>query len=115
MLIPSSEGSAELVVVAVLALLWKPRYCGRMVIVGLGTAAPPQRYAQVECWEAVQKTEHFRAFTPRSRAILKKVLTGQNGIVTRHLALDTLEDVFEVSPDLLHARFVKNAPVRKLD
>jgi predicted naringenin-chalcone synthase len=82
-----------------------------MFILGLGTAAPPQRYAQVECWEAVQKTEHFRAFTPRSRAILKKVLTGQNGIVTRHLALDTLEDVFEVSPDILHARFVKNAPL----
>jgi polyketide synthase Type III len=82
-----------------------------MFILGLGTAAPPQRYAQRECWEAVQKTEHFRAFTPRSRAILKKILTGQNGIATRHLALDKLEDVFVVGPDLLHERFVKNAPL----
>jgi predicted naringenin-chalcone synthase len=82
-----------------------------MFILGLGTAAPLQRYAQRECWEAVQKTEHFRAFTPRSRAIVKKILTGQNGIASRHLALDKLEDVFEIGPDLLHARFVKNAPL----
>jgi predicted naringenin-chalcone synthase len=81
-----------------------------MVIVGLGTAAPPQRYAQKQGWEAVQHTDQFRALAPRSRAILKKVLTGQNGIETRHLALDRLEDVFQVGPDVLHARFVKHAP-----
>src|SRR5215469_10054953 len=83
----------------------------RMVILGLGTAAPLRRYAQRECWDAVQQTEHFQAFTPRSRAILKKILTSQNGITTRHLALDRLEDVFEVRPDVLHERFVKNAPL----
>lgn len=81
-----------------------------MLILGLGTAAPPRRYAQRECWEAVQKTELFQAFTPRSRAILKKILTGQNGITTRHLALDSLEEVFEIGPDILHKRFVRNAP-----
>ncbi len=81
-----------------------------MFIVGLGTAAPPQRYTQKECWEAVQPTRHFQLLTPRSRAILKKVLTGQNGIVTRHLALEKLEDVFDLRPDVLHARFVRNAP-----
>src|SRR6185369_10770228 len=82
-----------------------------MVIVGLGTAAPPQRYAQRDCWEAVQLTTHFQALTLRSRAILKKILTGQNGIVTRHLALDKLEDVFDIRPDVLQARFVNNAPL----
>jgi predicted naringenin-chalcone synthase len=86
-------------------LLW------RMVIVGLGTAAPPQRYAQTECWEAVQQTSQFRELTPRSRAILKKVLTGQNGITTRHLALDKLVEAFDIDPDVLHARFVKHAPL----
>jgi predicted naringenin-chalcone synthase len=83
----------------------------RMFIVGLGTAAPPHRYAQREGWEAVQKTRHFEAFTPRSRAILKKILTGQNGVVTRHLALEKLEEVFEFSPEVLHTRFLTNAPV----
>src|SRR5215471_196450 len=81
-----------------------------MFILGLGTAAPQQRYAQRECWEKVQGTRHFDALTPRSRAILKKVLTSQNGITTRHLALDHLDEVFEVGPDVLQARFVKHAP-----
>jgi len=83
----------------------------RMVILGLGTAAPPQRYAQRECWETVQTTNQFQTLTPRSRAILKKVLTGQNGIITRHLALEKLESVFEIGPDILHERFAKNAPL----
>jgi alkylresorcinol/alkylpyrone synthase len=58
----------------------------------------------------VQPTSHFQALSNRSRAILKKVLTGQNGISTRHLALDNLEQVFEIDPDVLHRRFVKHAP-----
>jgi polyketide synthase Type III len=82
-----------------------------MLIVGLGTAAPPRRFTQREGWEAVQKTKHFEVLTLRSRAILKKVLTGQNGIVTRHLALENLEEVFGVGPDELHERFARNAPL----
>lgn len=82
-----------------------------MVIVGLGTAAPPQRYAQRDCWDAAQQASHFQALTSRSRAIIKKILTGQNGIATRHLALERLEDIFELSPEVLQARFVKNAPL----
>jgi hypothetical protein len=27
-----------------------------MFFIGLGTAAPPQRYAQRECWDALQNT-----------------------------------------------------------
>jgi alkylresorcinol/alkylpyrone synthase len=81
-----------------------------MVIVGLGTAAPPQRYAQRECWEKVQGIRQFQELTPRARAILKKVLTSDNGIVTRHLALEELSDAFSLSPDALHARFLQHAP-----
>ena len=57
-----------------------------MFIIGLGTAAPPHCYTQVECWTALQDTSRFRALKPRSRAVLRKVLTGDNGIATRHLA-----------------------------
>jgi predicted naringenin-chalcone synthase len=81
-----------------------------MFIVGLGTAAPPRRYTQAEGWEVVQKTKPFENLTPRSRAILKKVLTGRNGIVTRHLALDSLEEAFDLTPDAMHARFSIHAP-----
>src|SRR3974390_2995975 len=81
-----------------------------MIIAGLGTAAPARRYTQRECWEVVQGTRHIQGLTPRSRAIIKKVLTGNNGIVARHLALEDLNQVFEPTPDALQARFVTHAP-----
>ena len=81
-----------------------------MFIKGLGTAAPPHRYTQRDCWTALQASAPFEQLTPRSRAILKKVLTGQNGIASRHLALEPLEEAFEISPDALQARFVRHAP-----
>jgi alkylresorcinol/alkylpyrone synthase len=59
----------------------------------------------------VQTTGQFQALSNRSRAILKKVLTGQNGISTRHLALEGLPEAFEINPDVLHQRFVRHAPV----
>jgi predicted naringenin-chalcone synthase len=81
-----------------------------MFVLGLGTAAPPQQYTQPECWEALRQSSRLPALTPRSRAVLKKVLTGDNGIVTRHLALEKLADAFELTPDALHARFRQHAP-----
>ncbi len=81
-----------------------------MLIVGLGTAAPPRRYAQRECWEALQPEKRFHELNPRARAILKKVLTGNNGVTTRHLALEHLAQAFELNPDALHARFATHAP-----
>jgi alkylresorcinol/alkylpyrone synthase len=81
-----------------------------MFIVGLGTAAPPQCYAQAEGWDVVQRAPQFALLSSRSRAILKKILTGRNGITTRHLALDNLDEVFQVDPNILQERFVRNAP-----
>ncbi len=81
-----------------------------MFITGLGTAAPPQRYAQKEGWEALQKSRQYQELNPRSRALLKKVLNGDNGIATRHLALENLEEAFELTPAVLHARFARHAP-----
>ena len=82
-----------------------------MFITGLGTAAPQQRYTQAQCWDALQTSARFHELAPRSRAILKKVLTGSNGIATRHLSLDSLADAFDMTPDALHARFIQNAPL----
>ena len=81
-----------------------------MFITGIGTAAPPQAYKQSEGWEAVQVAPEFGRLSSRSRAILRKVLTGDNGIETRRLALDSLHDVFGSDPDVLHGRFAKHAP-----
>jgi alkylresorcinol/alkylpyrone synthase len=81
-----------------------------MFIIGIGTATPPRRYSQVDCWQTVQHCPRFHELNARSKAILKKVLTGENGIATRHFALEKLEEAFEISPDALHKRFVQNAP-----
>jgi predicted naringenin-chalcone synthase len=81
-----------------------------MFIIGVGTAAPPQRYSQQECWEAIQRAERFRGFDGRARALLKKVLNGDNGTGWRHLALNRLEEAFDLRPDALHSRFALHSP-----
>ena len=82
-----------------------------MFIKGLGNASPPHRYTQKECWLALEASTQVGRLLPRSRGLLKKVLTGRNGIAARHLALDALEEAFEISPDTLQARFARHAPV----
>jgi polyketide synthase Type III len=82
-----------------------------MFITGLGTATPPQQYKQSEGWDAVQVAPQFSRLAPRSRAILRKVLNGNNGIETRHLALSSLHEVFDLDPNILHARFAHHAPL----
>jgi alkylresorcinol/alkylpyrone synthase len=81
-----------------------------MFIIGIGTATPSRRYSQSECWQAAQEAEQFSRLAPRSRAIIKKVLLGNNGIASRFLALDSIMEVFESTPDALHARFARHAP-----
>lgn len=81
-----------------------------MFITGLGTAVPPRRYTQAECWDALQAAPQLSQLVPRSRAILKKVLRGNNGIESRHLALDAIADALDLRPDVLHKRFAKHAP-----
>ena len=81
-----------------------------MFFIGLGTAVPPQRYEQRECWETLRRSDAFAQLTPRSHAILKKVLCGDNGIGSRHLALEPLTEVFDLTPDALQARFARHAP-----
>jgi len=82
-----------------------------MVIAGLGTAAPPWVYEQRDGWEALQRAPQFPHLSPRSQNLLGKILTGDNGIRTRHLALERLTDAFELDPDTLYRRFRVHAPV----
>lgn len=81
-----------------------------MFIVGVGVAAPPHRYTQRQCWDALQEAEPFAQLKPRSQAILRKVLLGDNGIATRCLALNPLREAFQLDPDALHARFATHGP-----
>ena len=81
-----------------------------MFINGIGTAVPTSRYTQQECWEALRVSPLFTQLNSRAQAITRKVLTGNCGIATRHLALDPLMDAFDMTPDTLHRRFVQTAP-----
>ena len=81
-----------------------------MYLSGLGTAVPPRRFTQVECWEALQQAPQFSQLDARSRALLRKVLSGENGIATRHMVMANWEEAFVLTPDALHDRFARHAP-----
>jgi predicted naringenin-chalcone synthase len=82
-----------------------------MFIIGAGSATPPNRFTQAQCWDALVASPTYPGLPGRSKAILKKVLLGENGIDTRYLAFDRLDEVFTIDPDTLHRRFSKHAPV----
>jgi predicted naringenin-chalcone synthase len=81
-----------------------------MFITSVGTAVPAARYSQRECWDALRAAPQFRALRAPSRALLERVLTGEHGVRTRHLALERLADAFVIDPDALAQRFARHAP-----
>jgi alkylresorcinol/alkylpyrone synthase len=81
-----------------------------MFITGLGTATPPNRYTQAQCWESFQAAAQFAHLDRRARTTLQRVLLHDNGIRSRSLALDSLAEVFATDPDTLHRRFALHAP-----
>ena len=66
-----------------------------MFIVGLGTAVPAARYSQGECWQALRASARFPAISAPARALLQRVLCGDSGVRTRHLALATVDEAIE--------------------
>ena len=45
----------------------------------------------MQCWDALVASDYLATLNPRSQAILRKVLRGNNGICSRHLAFDHLQ------------------------
>src|SRR5258708_26375993 len=80
-----------------------------MYLAGLGTAVPERSFTQAECWQALQRANRPE-ITPRTRAILQGILNHDNGIERRSLALDSLDQGFDLDPDTLYRRFVRHAP-----
>jgi alkylresorcinol/alkylpyrone synthase len=81
-----------------------------MFLASVGVATPECSYTKSECWDAFAVSDWIRQLSPRSRAITKAVLQHENGIDTRFLALESIEDVFAIDPDTLHRRFAEHAP-----
>ncbi|MEO8598857.1 MAG: 3-oxoacyl-[acyl-carrier-protein] synthase III C-terminal domain-containing protein [bacterium] len=82
-----------------------------MFFTGIGCAVPEKGYRKSECWEAYEGSAWFQRLNTRSHAIVRSVLALNNGIEQRHLAVDTLEEVFQIDPDTLYRRFLKHAPL----
>jgi predicted naringenin-chalcone synthase len=81
-----------------------------MYICGIGTATPPKRYTKIECLAAFQQSAWFHRLDTRSHYIAQSVLKRDNGIETRRLAVESLEDAFCIDPDTLAKRFLMHAP-----
>jgi alkylresorcinol/alkylpyrone synthase len=81
-----------------------------LFVTGIGTAVPATCYSQKQCWEALRGAPQFGALAAASRVLLERVLLGEQGVRTRHLALERIEEAFEVNPDVLHRRFLAHAP-----
>src|SRR6185295_1323065 len=60
--------------------------------------------------EAFKNSEWFRKLDRHAHMIAETVLTKDNGIESRTLAIDDLSAVFEINPDVLHQRFLMHAP-----
>lgn len=81
-----------------------------MFVSGIGTASPARRYTKTQCWEAFRNSEWFSRLGTRAHAIAQTVLLRDNGMQSRWLAVDSLDEVFQIDPDTLYRRFVANAP-----
>src|SRR5208337_2469834 len=77
---------------------------------GIGTSVPATRYSKAECLEAFRQSDWFARLDARSHYIAEAVLSRDNGIETRSLALDSLREVFQIDPDTLAGRFLEHAP-----
>ena len=81
-----------------------------MYVRAVGTATPARRYDKAACWDAFARSAWFERLSPRARAVARSVLQRDNGIDTRHLAIESLDDVFAIDADTLHRRFADHAP-----
>ncbi len=81
-----------------------------MYLRGISTATPANRYTKAECLDAFRRSAWFARLSVRAHLIASTVLQRDNGIEARHLAVDTLDDVFTIDPDTLARRFLDHAP-----
>jgi alkylresorcinol/alkylpyrone synthase len=81
-----------------------------MHVLAVGTANPPARYTKAECLAAFERSDWLGRLKGRSHLIARTVLSRDNGIDARRLAVDSLDEVFDITPDTLSRRFLEHAP-----
>ncbi len=81
-----------------------------MYVNAIGTALPERSFSKSDCWQAFTTSSWFERLDARAHVIAKAVLSRDNGIDERWLAIDSLDEVFEIDADTLHRRFATHAP-----
>jgi alkylresorcinol/alkylpyrone synthase len=81
-----------------------------MYLNAIGTSLPERCFSKRDCWDAFTSSIWFERLDARAHLIAKAVLSRDNGIDERWLAVDSLDEVFEIDPDTLHRRFATHAP-----
>ncbi len=82
-----------------------------MYVQSPATAVPPHRFSQAQCWDILRGSPRAGELNPRSLAILRKVLTADNGIAARHFVTPDIQRVFDQDGDALNETFRREAPL----
>jgi alkylresorcinol/alkylpyrone synthase len=81
-----------------------------MHLQALATALPDRKMTQVECLELIDRSPARLRLSRRSRLVLRSILRGDQGVLTRHFETPGIEGVFDFTPDQLNAAFRAGAP-----
>mgnify|MGYP000435083555 CR=1 FL=1 len=65
-----------------------------MHFLGIGTATPATRYSKSQCLAAFADSAWYARLDLRAHWLTKTVLQRDNGIESRHLSVDSLDQVF---------------------
>ena len=109
--ISQHDTSAESLTQDAIDVVQKYNQATAMFMTGVGTASPATRYSKAECLLAFEKSAWFARLDRRAHMIARAVLQRDNGIETRRLAVDSLDEVFAIDPNTLARRFLTHAPV----
>ncbi len=82
-----------------------------MYLQSISNAVPQQALTQETCWEIFKESPTARRLKARSVGLVRKILTGDNGIDKRHFAMKDLENLFELDAEALNQGFEKEAPI----
>jgi alkylresorcinol/alkylpyrone synthase len=81
-----------------------------MFLHALSTAVPPARFTQADCWEILERSPAMQRLSRRTQRILRTILKGDSGVLTRHFAVPNIEGVFDLTSDQLNAAYHVAAP-----
>ena len=81
-----------------------------MYLTSLATAVPARRYTRAECWDAFATSAWFGRLDERSRTLARLVLTRDNGMESRWLAVDSLAEAFAIDADTLQRALCADMP-----